>query len=125
MRWILSHKLVFIIMIMIVGVGVWFGLNSSAPAAPLITTSTTSSGSPTEENADQQLIGTLLALRAVTLSGTIFADPAFTSLVDHGTTIVPEPVGRDNPFAPLVSSAKTTAATSTPRGAQLFTPRKK
>lgn len=119
MRWILQHKLIFLVMILIIGAGVWFGLQSSTPPAPLITTSS-SSGSPTAENADQQLIGTLLALRAVTLSGTIFTDPAFTTLVDHGTTIVPEPVGRENPFAPINTRPQNTS-TST-RGTQLFRP---
>lgn len=57
---------------------------------------------------DESIVNTLLQLRAVSLSGTIFGDPAFMSLQDFGSQIVPEPVGRPNPFAPLVGT--TTAA---------------
>ncbi len=79
----------------------WWGFSQNAAPEPLLTTVSTSSGSPTKEGADQELVATLLTLRAVTLSGTIFQDPAFTNLRDFGTTIVAEPVGRENPFAPL------------------------
>lgn len=112
MSWILQHKLIFIVAIVLVAGGVWFGLSSSAPPAPLLTTDTIkATGSPTEESADQELVGSLLSLRAVSLSGTIFADPAFTGLQDFGTPIVPEPVGRPNPFAPLQGTASAGAGT--------------
>jgi hypothetical protein len=97
---------------------VFYAMSSSAPPAPILTTSGTT-GSPSADSSDQELVATLLALRAVTLSGTIFQDPAFISLSDFSTPIVPEPVGRPNPFAPLQSG------TSTPdnsRTTQLFTP---
>lgn len=121
MQWIKQHKLVFIIGILLVVFGVWYGLSQSAPAAPLLTSSAPT-GSPTIDNADQQLVSTLLALRAVTLNGSIFSDPAFLSLQDFSTTIVPEPVGRDNPFAPLQSKATTTQ--ENPHAAQLFAPKR-
>jgi len=77
----------------------WYGMAGSGPA-PLLMTDTPTTAS------DQDLIATLLTLRAVTLSGTIFVDPAFTSLIDFGKEIVPEPVGRQNPFAPLSSTVR-------------------
>jgi hypothetical protein len=43
------------------------------------------------------------------------------SLQDFGTTIVPEPVGRENPFAPLSLQA---TATATLRDTQIFAPRR-
>jgi hypothetical protein len=55
--------------------------------------------------ADADIVNTLLELRAVSLSGTIFSDPAFLRLKDFGSQIIPEPVGRPNPFAPLTGSA--------------------
>ncbi len=67
---------------------------------------------------ERSLVDTLLQLRAVSLSGGIFADPAFTSLRDFGSQIVPEPVGRSNPFAPLSARGTTT------RGNTLFEPRR-
>jgi hypothetical protein len=118
MNWIKQHFLLFIGVIVVLCAIVFYVMSSSAPAAPILVTSG-STGSPSSDSSDQELVSTLLALRAVTLSGTIFQDPAFVSLVDFSTPIVPEPVGRDNPFAPLG------AATSTPdssRATQLFTP---
>jgi hypothetical protein len=50
---------------------------------------------------EKALVESLLALRAVTLSGTVFADPVFRSLRDFGTEILPEQVGRENPFLPV------------------------
>lgn len=114
MQWIKSHMLLFIgLVVVLVGV-LWYGLTQNAAPAPVLTT-VSSTGSPTQESADQELVATLLTLRAVTLSGTIFQDPAFVTLRDFGTTIVAEPIGRQNPFAPL--GVRTTgAATSTTGG---------
>ncbi len=50
---------------------------------------------------EKALVESLLALRAVTLSGTVFTDPVFRSLRDFGTEILPEQVGRENPFLPI------------------------
>lgn len=116
MNWLMHNKLVFILIIVVIAGGVWFGLSQGNEAPPLLST-TTPDGSPVTQQVsnDQQIIGTLLSLRAVTLSGTIFADPGFASLQDFGTPIVPEPVGRPNPFAPLgaqsVSRPTTTGTT--------------
>jgi hypothetical protein len=62
--------------------------------------------------ADSDIVNVLLELRAVTLSGTIFSDPAFVRLKDFGREIVPEPVGRANPFAPLPGAAAASAGTA-------------
>ncbi len=107
MDWIKKHVGLVAILVVVVVIGVWFGMSGGGvEAEPLLTTDVINdSGSPTEDTADRDLVETLLTLRAITLSGTIFNDPAFRSLQDFGTTIVPEPVGRSNPFAPLNSRA--------------------
>ena len=121
MDWIKQHLLVFIIVIAVVVGGVWYGLSQSGTPAPLLATETVG-GVTVNGSADQQLVGSLLALRSVTLSGTIFSEPAFLSLQDFGTTIVPEPVGRDNPFAPLPTQA--TGTPTSARAAQIFAPKR-
>lgn len=40
-------------------------------------------------------------LEPVSFDGSVLADPRFLSLVDLKTAIVPEPEGRNDPFAPL------------------------
>ncbi|MBV9159049.1 MAG: hypothetical protein JO019_00425 [Candidatus Kaiserbacteria bacterium] len=115
----MQHKLVVVILVVVLVGGIWYGLSQNTPPAPLVSTSATAStGSPTQDSANEELVATLLTLRAVTLSGTIFQDPAFTTLRDFGTAIVAEPIGRQNPFAPYIS---TQGASSGAAGdAQLF-----
>src|SRR6266403_493015 len=98
MIWITLHKLLFGGLIIALVGTVWFGLSQkSAPEPALTATTPNATGSPSQDAADQELVATLLTLRSVTLSGTIFQDPAFTTLRDFGTTIVAEPIGRANP----------------------------
>lgn len=50
---------------------------------------------------ESNLLTFLLDLRAVKLDERIFSDPVFKSLEDFGQELVAEPVGRENPFAPI------------------------
>ena len=105
---------ILVVLGVIVAIGIWWGFSEETPSNSLITTKDLSGVSP----ADRSLVDTLLQLRAVSLSGTIFSDPAFVSLQDFGTQVIPEPVGRPNPFAPVSIPATTTKDTS--QDAQLF-----
>lgn len=58
-------------------------------------------GAGAESAVVQELLALLLELRSVELKGDIFDDPLFKSLEDFGQELVPEPVGRTNPFAPI------------------------
>ena len=104
---------------MLVAGGIWYGLSSSSSSSSLVTTPAPVSAATA---ADKDLVASLLTLRAVKLDGTVLTDPAFLSLRDFSTEIVPEAVGRDNPFAPLSSQAA--ASASTTKGAQIFAPRR-
>lgn len=112
----MQNKLIFILIIIVIAGGVWYGLSQTGSSAPLLVTTTPDGSTVSGQANDQEIIGTLLALRAVTLAGSIFSDPSFMTLQDFGTTIVPEPVGRENPFAPLSGTATSSGAV------QLFTP---
>ena len=114
---LLRHKLILVaIAILIAGIA-WYAMTPTAETPNVVgTTSTTQGVAP----ADQSIVATLLTLRAVKLDGTIFNDPAFLSLKDFSTEIVPEPVGRPNPFAPLPSQSK--ASASSTKAANIFTP---
>jgi hypothetical protein len=115
MSFLSQHKLIIIVAVIIVVLGVWYALSGGSPQTPTLTT-TTPSGTA---SADQELVSTLLALRAVKLDGTILSDPSFVNLRDFSTQIIPEPVGRPNPFAPLSVSATSSSAGA--RASQLFT----
>lgn len=51
--------------------------------------------------AGQELLALLEQLRAIELDETLFADPVFRNLQDFRFELVPEPVGRSDPFAPI------------------------
>lgn len=115
---ILQHKVsAGVAMVVILGLA-WYGLTGTAAPPPILQTETVDVG-------NEELVATLLALRAVTLSGTIFQDPVFMSLQDFGVEIQPEPVGRPNPFLPLtpvVEPQTQQQAQQSQRSAQIFGP---
>lgn len=97
---LLKNKLILLLLAGIVLAGVvWYSFMRDKTEV-LLETQDLTAASPV----DGDVVETLLELRAVSLSGTIFTDPAFMSLQDFGREIVPEPVGRQNPFAPLPGS---------------------
>ena len=117
-----QHKILSALALVIIILAAWYGLDSSsAPATTSSLATTTVSGNAPGDD----LVSTLLTLRTVSLSGTIFSDPLFTTFKDFTTQITPEPVGRPNPFAPLSQNAIQESATSTTaRNPALFAPRK-
>ena len=63
-----------------------------------------------------KLIGLqLLNISTLSLNDSVFGDPRFSSLQDFTVTLIPQPLGRTNPFLPAgtVVSAPTTTTTST------------
>lgn len=94
---IFKNKLVVLVLVGVVLAGVvWYSFLRDDSTALLKTQDLTEA-----TNVDGDVVGVLLQLRAVSLSGTIFTDPAFQILQDFGSEIIPEPVGRPNPFAPI------------------------
>ncbi len=92
----------------------WYLFLRDTTPAPLLTTQDLT----VQGESDKEVVETLLQLRTISLAGTILSDPAFLRLIDTGTQIMPEPVGRPNPFLPLTRSGSTTptTATSSPGG---------
>lgn len=113
MQYLIQHKLILILVVVVVLGGAGYAvMGGGAPETATLTTSVPVSGP------EAGLVETLLALRAVKLEGTIFTEPAFLQLQDYSTQIVPEPVGRANPFAPLGKGAAPTASST--KGAAIF-----
>ena len=100
------NKLILGVIVVIVIGGAWYGLSSSG--APADTGALTSAGADT--SGDSDIVATLLSLQAITLSGTIFSDPAYPTLKDFTTAIVPVPAGRPDPFAPIPVSGSSKSA---------------
>lgn len=121
MSFLAQHKLIVIVVALVVVVGAWYTLSSSGTPTAILTTDAPT-GSVAVDSADQALVGSLLTLRTVSLSGDIFNDPGYRVLKDFSTTIVPEPVGRQNPFQPLTAPASSSPSAS--RQVQIFAPKK-
>lgn len=116
MEFIIRHKLLSIIGVIVFLGGGWYVLSSSGggDATNLVATGATSQDS-------QQLLLTLNELHAVKLDSSVLSSAAFQSLQDFTTPIVPEAVGRTDPFAPLSATAVVTASTT--KSAAMFKPR--
>ena len=107
---------IFVVIGALLVIGVWWSFSREKKSSSLLVTEKVSDESPVERS----LIDTLLQLRSVSLSSAIFSDPAFANLRDFGSQIVPESVGRPNPFAPI-----STNPTSTPGASTLFAPKRR
>ncbi len=114
MKFITEHKAILaVIAIVILGVA-WYGLYGSSGDAPVL-----AGGGSTGVDPGESVVRTLSQMHSISLSAAIFSDPAFQGLKDFGTQIVPEPVGRPNPFAPFGFSGPVQQATSS-RDVRLF-----
>lgn len=60
----------------------------------------------TTPNAAQTQFQTLLSELPMSFDTTLFSDPRFTILTDLTVAVVPEPVGRSDPFAPISSAGQ-------------------
>ncbi len=112
-----QHKLALIGVAVLIAGGVWYGLSSSTSVPDLVTIPVEGASSPIE----QSLVTTLLTFRSVELDPKILNSVPFMTLKDFSTQIVAEPIGRENPFAPLISPGFVSASTT--KAAQIFSPR--
>jgi hypothetical protein len=118
---LMQNKLAVIVVALMVAAGAWYTLGGGGGGeeTALVTEDFTSPAS----EADRDLVATLLELRSVRLDGNVFSDPAFQSLKDFGSQIVPEPVGRPNPFAPFEGQAASAGETVEPKTAPKTVPK--
>lgn|SRR3989344_7436672 len=90
------QNVIFIVVAVILGF-IAYSYFFTGKETPVLSEETVSQATP----ADQDLISLLLELKAITLDESLFADAAFMSLQDFSKELIPEAVGRPNPFAPL------------------------
>ncbi len=116
MDWILKHKILAIALTLVFAGVVWYFLSGSASSEPVLSTDQPAS----VPSGAADMVASLLALRTVSLDGTIFSNPSFRALKDFTTPVVPEPVGRPDPFAPLGAGGQVSAGAT--KSAQIFVP---
>lgn len=93
------NKLLIVLLVIIVLAGGYFVFSggSDDTSGNLLTATFADMDIP----AEQEIVSLLLKLRSIELKGDLFERDDFDSLVDFGVELQDEPVGRDNPFAPI------------------------
>lgn len=86
--------------VLVAGVYFLFLRNKDAEG-PALSTSTEGVAMTASAQADRELLQLLEELSSINLEGSIFNDPLFRSLENFRVEPQPQPVGRDNPFAPV------------------------
>ena len=72
----------------------FFNTNSSSAV-------TETSNDASANSAEVTFLNLATQAEAITFDTSILSDPRFTSLIDTSTNVVPVPVGRPDPFAPV------------------------
>lgn len=91
--------LVLLIIIAFVGYNFMFKKDVSSGSGDLAVDSP--EGASGQSAIGKDLVINLSKLKSLTLDETFFQDPIFNSLNDFSVPIVPQEVGRDNPFSPI------------------------
>lgn len=97
-----TTQLLAVMFVLIAGYLLWTIVSKDPETATLSSVSTTS------ENAvgDAKVLETLINMRNLRLDDRLFNNPAFLRLVNTERKIIPEPVGRRNPFSPIGSDVE-------------------
>ncbi|MDO8620027.1 MAG: hypothetical protein Q7R64_01610 [bacterium] len=81
---------------------------SPAPEGPITVLST----SPLDATLGRDLLSALATLKSTKLDTSVFSDPVFLSLKDFSVEILPQPIGRRNPFAVFGASVSSQTSQS-------------
>ena len=103
MGFLKKYKTIFIIVIVVIAGGIAYNTLFKSDNENLLTSDIgiLSSEESAAAVAENDLLNLLLDIRSIKLDGNIFSKETFKSLEDFGQEIIPEPVGRENPFAPI------------------------
>lgn len=95
-----KYKKVILIAVAIILLFVVYTMFFKKEEEPVLSTTSGVQGLSAENN---ELISLLSELRSITLEKDIFNNSVFRSLFDFSVILIPEPVSRPNPFAPIGS----------------------
>jgi hypothetical protein len=88
--------------VLIAGYLLWTIVSKDPETATLSSVSTASDTSV----GDAKVLETLINMRNLRLDDRLFNNPAFLKLINTERKIIPEPVGRRNPFSPIGSDVE-------------------
>lgn len=97
-----NNKIILLVLLGIVGFAGYHYMfkKESVPEGSALVVDTPE-GENGEDAIGRELLVTLSKLKSLTLDDTLFKDQVFISLNDFSNPIVPQEVGRNNPFSPI------------------------
>ncbi len=107
-----NNKVILLVLLIIaafIGYNFLFKKNSQTNSDLVAQSKQGQSGQPA---IGKDLMIALSELKSLTLDDTFFKDPIFNSLTDFSVQIVPQEVGRSNPFSPIGGQLNQTKAFS-------------
>ncbi|KKS44216.1 MAG: hypothetical protein UV08_C0024G0004 [Parcubacteria group bacterium GW2011_GWA2_42_18] len=100
-----NNKVILLVLLIIVAfAGYRFVFKKDAPMGDSSLTVDSSAEGGGQSAIGKDLIVTLSKLKSLALDDTFFNDPIFNNLNDFSVPIVPQEIGRDNPFSPISGS---------------------
>lgn len=103
-----KNKVILIILLVILaffGYRFMFKKGASSGKSDLAVDSGT--GASGQSAIGRDLIVTISKLKSLNLDDALFKDPIFNNLSDFSVPLIPQEVGRSNPFSPIGGSANT------------------
>ena len=108
MKLLKKYKTILIVIVVVVVGGMAYNSYFGGEGGSILTSDLTSGSESAVSAADTDLLTLLLDIRSVKLDDSIFSEETFRSLEDFSQEIVPEPIGRENPFIPTDLSGEET-----------------
>ena len=97
----MNNLLKNLLIVVALGAILWFGWRTISDSnAPGVTAQNGVGGSEAARDA-QQFLTQLQELEKIDFEDSLFTNPEFRSLIDYRRSIINEPAGRPNPFAPV------------------------
>lgn len=116
MQSIFNHKKILVIIILIilvfVGYGFYVSNKKSSNANVSKQSVTASSVQASLEGPGKEFVTQLLAIQNINFKLDLFKDPVYIGLQDFSREIIPQPIGRPNPFAPFDDESRTNSPTN-------------
>jgi hypothetical protein len=100
----IKNNLKNIIIALIVLIGGYYLYSYFFPGTDTTQTLSVTSPASVDTSIGGELLLVLTDLKTLKLDDSIFSDPEFKNLRNFRVELNPEPVGRDNPFAPISGS---------------------
>ncbi len=100
MQIIKENKKIIIIILFVLGF-LYIYMSSSGDS----TTSTTTITVTNVDTGEREMLELLTNMKSIRLDSSLFKDATYINLQDFSREVIPEPIGREDPFAPLENTS--------------------